>query len=301
MNLNGWEIDLQSLYGRQWADREKFFMMERLFEAPGGDVAVVLFGIGEVGLNKEVGRLAVFRNKAAPVLLLPPGKELFWYEGASLEPVRFDESGNSAYVSEYLADYPKRGYLGVRERVVDLSTGLLVPIPTEESTAGPTTPWYRRLSLRLWLVSMTLAVVFTLATVLAPIYWIHSLVSEHRRDVRLLETGTKYLGKVTESGRSCCDPAEIGWSRVRSELEAGGRTAEFIVYEERPVGSPIEIFYDTETGQGDGVTFVERKVRQWPWTFALWLLLMTPISFWFVFPFCWWLWRRMKGELGVGG
>ena len=109
--------------------------MERLFEPPDASCGVLFFAIGEVGLNKQVGALALFRDKAAPRLVWQSDRKLgfltplFWFEGLPGEPVVFEndlfDHAVRARVSEY--EEPKDGQFGVRERVLDLVSGGLSP------------------------------------------------------------------------------------------------------------------------------------------------------------------------------
>src|SRR5262249_26879881 len=101
-DIAGWRLDLRAVYGSLWEQRARFHLREWLAEAPGGVVAVLFYGLGEIGVNKQVGRLAVLRNKAQPVTVLRPEKLTFWFEGMVEDPVRFDEHKQLAFVSEYV-------------------------------------------------------------------------------------------------------------------------------------------------------------------------------------------------------
>ncbi|HAF95138.1 MAG: hypothetical protein A2X34_03745 [Elusimicrobia bacterium GWC2_51_8] len=68
-NIKGWAIDLKVVYGDSWEDREKFHLLEDLWESPDGKTAGLLYAIAEAGISKEFGRLAVFRNKKDPELV----------------------------------------------------------------------------------------------------------------------------------------------------------------------------------------------------------------------------------------
>lgn len=120
MLLSGWALDLEDLYGdRLWGERARFGLRDFLYEAPAGDRAVLLYAVGEVGLNKQVGRLAVLTGKAAP-RVRRAGAGLYWFEGCPGEPVAFDADGRRAWVWEY-AEEPG-GRLAARERALDLET-----------------------------------------------------------------------------------------------------------------------------------------------------------------------------------
>jgi hypothetical protein len=121
--IRGWQLDLRALYGSSWPDRARFHLSEWLAEAPGRDVAVLLYAIGEVGMSKQIGKLAVLRNKARPEIVLQPSEETFWFEGIDDDPIRFDEKQPLAFVIEHQRT-PER-FLA-RERVIDLAAGCLL-------------------------------------------------------------------------------------------------------------------------------------------------------------------------------
>ena len=78
-NLKGWAIDLKAVYRNRWNDKAKFHLSEDLWESPDKTFASLLYGIMEVGVSKEVGRLAVFRNKEKPEMILNLPKLECWY------------------------------------------------------------------------------------------------------------------------------------------------------------------------------------------------------------------------------
>jgi hypothetical protein len=126
MNLSGWEIDIQSVYGRLWAKRAQFHLDERLFESPSGQRAVLLFGIGEVGMNKQVGRLALLADKASPRVVFHAGSALFWFEGQSGEAVAFSDDGCRARVFQFRKPFWRRRAFECRPRTLDCDAGALL-------------------------------------------------------------------------------------------------------------------------------------------------------------------------------
>ena len=123
-NLAGWKIDLEAVYGASlWKDRSRFSMREQLYESPDGSCAVLLFGIGEVGVNRQVARAALFKEKSAPRMTWSSGRTLFWYEGHEGEPVAFSEDGSTALLFEFVESW--RGRLSSPRRRLDLSTSRL--------------------------------------------------------------------------------------------------------------------------------------------------------------------------------
>jgi len=75
--LKGWAVDLKAVYAGRW--REDRAPCLDLFESPDGNTACLLYDIAEIGVGKEIGRLAVFRNKADPELLYNFAKLKCWY------------------------------------------------------------------------------------------------------------------------------------------------------------------------------------------------------------------------------
>lgn len=126
MNFDGWEIDLPKLYGKRWKDRERFHLSEHLYPSPLGDRALLFYAVGEVGVNKQVGRVALFADKTAPRLLYASGETLFWFEGPGDSEVVFFLD-LKARLYEFSEPVGKRGSFGVHERMLDLSTGVLSP------------------------------------------------------------------------------------------------------------------------------------------------------------------------------
>ncbi len=68
--LKGWNIDLKRVYAGVLGDGKEPQpgVGCRLWESPEGDTAALLYDIIEVGVSKEIGRLALFRRKADPEL-----------------------------------------------------------------------------------------------------------------------------------------------------------------------------------------------------------------------------------------
>lgn len=125
MNVSGWELDLPALYGRRWRARARFHLTEHLYASPDGACAVVLFGVGEIGMNRQVGGLALFRDRPCPRLLYRSGRTLFWFEGPPGEPVVFSPDGGRADVFEYTQSFWRRREGGCRRRVLDCRRGRL--------------------------------------------------------------------------------------------------------------------------------------------------------------------------------
>ncbi|MBI4376846.1 MAG: hypothetical protein HY549_10410 [Elusimicrobia bacterium] len=125
MELSGWDIDLRSVYGWfSWRKRSRFHWRESLFESPDRSCGLLFFAIGEVGVNKQVARIALFRDKTAPRRAWHSGRTLFWFEGPA-EPVIFSADGRTAIVWEFLQGWG--GTLGSRQRVLDLQARRLLP------------------------------------------------------------------------------------------------------------------------------------------------------------------------------
>ncbi|MBI3550859.1 MAG: hypothetical protein HY078_17625 [Elusimicrobia bacterium] len=102
-DLSGWPIDLRAVYlPVRWARRERFHLMERMYESPDGSHGVLFYGIGEVGVNKQVGYAALFEDKAAPLKVWSSRWKTFWFEGSPEEAVTFSADGKTARLLEHL-------------------------------------------------------------------------------------------------------------------------------------------------------------------------------------------------------
>jgi hypothetical protein len=99
--LQGWHVDLPLLYGAsEWERREKFHLVEVLRPVPGRDLALVMYAVGEVGVGKQVGRLAALADRTSPRPLFKPGGALFWDLGDGT--FRFSSDGAIAYCYEFV-------------------------------------------------------------------------------------------------------------------------------------------------------------------------------------------------------
>jgi len=70
MNLDGWEIDVDSLPGPKRGEWPALYFTDAIFPSPDGRCAAVLYSITEMRMGWDVGALAVFRNRDKPRLLL---------------------------------------------------------------------------------------------------------------------------------------------------------------------------------------------------------------------------------------
>jgi hypothetical protein len=123
--LKGWLIDLPAIYGKSgWSDRAGLHLAEHLMEPPGQHVlatCVMLYHIGEIGVSKEAGKLAVYRNKHNPKLLFNGRRALFWYFGD--DSIQWSQDGGLAFLYECtiergLFDLNPRSF-GVRLYILD--------------------------------------------------------------------------------------------------------------------------------------------------------------------------------------
>ncbi len=98
-DLKGWEIDIRTLYtSKDWKNR-KIYFREDLFEPQQKNCCVLLHHIGEVGVNKDIARAAVFSSKKNAELTFKISGYLFWYFGDN--SVQFNSAGNIAFLSVY--------------------------------------------------------------------------------------------------------------------------------------------------------------------------------------------------------
>ncbi len=116
--LKGWDIDLGRVTAgvRGNGKEPRPGMDYRLWESPEGDSAALLYDIIEVGVSKEIGRLALFRRKADPELafVLPSLRCWYLYESG----VQFGRNGLL-----FVHRFTDGARLGVKVCALDLSAG----------------------------------------------------------------------------------------------------------------------------------------------------------------------------------
>lgn len=278
MNLSGWEIDLPSVYGGLWEKRDRLHLTEQLYESPDARWAVLLFGLGEVGMNKQVGPMALFREKTAPALVYHSGTVTFWYEGIPGEPVVFSPDGRVARVMEFIQTRPQE--FGSRERTLDFDAGGLVPLAARSSSLRARWQSLRARNRFLgFLVSVLLA-----AAAVAPLFLFVGIVLEHIRDSRWSSRGRELRGRVLEfSGTS----SEVEWSRVRVET-APGTWTDYLVHGRLPAGREVTLLQDPLTGEVRGKDDVARSLSYWPWNLLGGIVFLSP--FYLGIP---WMFRRL--------
>jgi hypothetical protein len=99
--LQNWPVDLPRLYGAtEWERRKKFHLWEELRPAPDRDLALILYAIGEVGVGKQVGRVAVLIDRQSPKPIFNPRDTLFWELGD--QTFRFSKDGTIVYCYEFI-------------------------------------------------------------------------------------------------------------------------------------------------------------------------------------------------------
>ncbi|MFA6434893.1 MAG: hypothetical protein WCW52_09380 [Elusimicrobiales bacterium] len=121
-SIKGWAIDLKAVYGKRWDDKVKFHASEDLWESTDGRVAVLMYGISEVGISKEIGCLAVFRHKEKPVMALNLPWLKCWYSYNSA--VQFGEN-ELLFIHRFKTG---GGCFRVRLCVLDLADGRFASI-----------------------------------------------------------------------------------------------------------------------------------------------------------------------------
>lgn len=71
-NLDGWEIDVESLPRPMRGESPHSYFTEDIFPSPDGTLAVVLYSIAEIRMGWEVGMVALFMDRDNPQLILNP-------------------------------------------------------------------------------------------------------------------------------------------------------------------------------------------------------------------------------------
>jgi hypothetical protein len=131
MQIDGWQIDENELqrFDRKW--RAKWHAVDRLFECERSDVACLVYSITEISMNRLAGRLAVYRCKRNPTLVLNPRNFVcrFW---DSEDPVEYSPTGRILFV---------KGSSSPREPVplcvIDLDTRRFTVVCSGELSLAP--------------------------------------------------------------------------------------------------------------------------------------------------------------------
>ena len=121
-NIKGWAIDLKAVYGRRWDDKVKFNASEDLWESADGSLAVMMYGILEIGISKETGCLAVFHCREKPVMALNLPWLKCWY--SYISAVQFGKN-ELLFVHRFRA---VSGRFGMVLCVLDLAAGRFASI-----------------------------------------------------------------------------------------------------------------------------------------------------------------------------
>ena len=72
MNLNGWEIDLESLLGPERGTPPLLYFTDAVYPSPDDAYAVLLYSITEIRMGWDVGRFALFTDRERPRLIENP-------------------------------------------------------------------------------------------------------------------------------------------------------------------------------------------------------------------------------------
>jgi hypothetical protein len=80
--MNDWLWDRKKVYGLWgWRRRQRLNLSEHLFESPSQDAALAMYHIGELGLDCQVGHLAVLKQRQNPRVAWRDGRATYWYTG----------------------------------------------------------------------------------------------------------------------------------------------------------------------------------------------------------------------------
>lgn len=97
MNINGWDIDIDSLSGPN--RKEWDWLEDKLYHCEQRDIAFLIYSIAEIRMNWYVGKLAVYHNKISPKLILNPDS-LLCFDAA--DTVFYTGDGNLVFVKLYV-------------------------------------------------------------------------------------------------------------------------------------------------------------------------------------------------------
>jgi hypothetical protein len=97
MMIDGWEIQEKELQRFDLRWRAKWHAWDRLLECERSDTACLVYSITEVAMNRLAGRLAVYRCKANPAMVLNPRNFecRFW---DAEDPVEYNSTGKVLFV-----------------------------------------------------------------------------------------------------------------------------------------------------------------------------------------------------------
>lgn len=80
--MNDWNWDRKKVYGLWgWRRRQRLNLGEHFFESPAAHGAIVLYHLGEAGLDHQVGHLVVLKEKQAPRVVWRDGHATYDYVG----------------------------------------------------------------------------------------------------------------------------------------------------------------------------------------------------------------------------
>lgn len=98
MNIDGWKIDDSLLPLPSCAH-----LPHRLFESPTGKFAVVIYDRREILMGVEIARLAVFKTKSAPSLILKQPE--IWWDAPLTSPVTWISDAAFAAVTNVTIEW----------------------------------------------------------------------------------------------------------------------------------------------------------------------------------------------------
>jgi len=128
MNLDGWEIDVESLLGPKRGESPVLYFTDAIFPSPDGTRAVVLYTIAEIRLGWDVGMVAVFANHDSPQLLLNPEHFLCCYTDDSVIWL-----SNQLFAAKKYYFNPTENKINVPFALIDLAKNRFSFIPLANS------------------------------------------------------------------------------------------------------------------------------------------------------------------------
>ena len=131
MLINGWEIDIATLPGPHNSFLNDNFDY-KMYISKSEMYSCLVYDIAEIAMGWEVGRIAIFKNKKKPELILNPDSFLCLYSGAE---VQYSNNENVIFISQYIEIDQAKRIVKLPFCVIDIEMNRFSYIDIENSTA----------------------------------------------------------------------------------------------------------------------------------------------------------------------